>query len=120
MSIGKKVSCVLKGLIVSYAVTGLLLLLLAFLVYKFRLGESITDISIVVIYVVVTFLGAFITGKKVKSQKFLWGFLLGFLYILIISVLAIIIGHTFQVTSTENLTTAALCIGGGLLGGMLS
>lgn len=120
MSIGRKFAVVVKGLILSYAVTGVLLALLAFLVFKFQLGESITDVVIVAIYVAVTFIGAFVTGKKVKEQKFLWGFLLGLLYILIISVVAIIIGQTFQVASTANLTTAALCIGGGLLGGMLS
>lgn len=120
MSIGRKFAIVVKGLIFSYAVTGALLMILAFLVFKFQLGESITDIAIVAIYVLVTFLGAFITGKKVKEQKFLWGFLLGFLYILIISMVAIVIGHTFHIADTANLTTAALCVGGGLLGGMLS
>lgn len=120
MSIGRKFATVIKGLIFSYAVTGVLLAVLAFLVFKFQLGESITDIAIVAIYVIVTFIGAFITGKKVREQKFLWGFLLGLLYILIISIVAIIVGQTFHVASTANLTTAALCIGGGLLGGMLS
>ena len=120
MSIGRKFGIVIKGLIFSYAVTGVLLAILAFLVFKFQLAESITDIAIVAIYVIVTFLGAFIIGKRVKEQKFLWGFLLGLLYILIISIVAIVIGQAFHVVSTANLTTAALCIGGGLLGGMLS
>lgn len=120
MSVGKKIGVVVKGLIVSYAVTGVLLAVLAFLVFKFELTESVTDMAIIAIYVIVTFLGAFIIGKKVKEQKFLWGLLLGVLYILIISVVAIAIGHTFNVANTANLTTAALCIGGGLLGGMLS
>lgn len=120
MSVGKKLAIVVKGLIFSYAVTGVLLAILAFLVFKFRLAESITDIAIVAIYVAVTFLGAFVIGKRVKEQKFLWGFLLGLLYILIITIVAVCIGQVFHVTSTANLTTAALCIGGGLLGGMLS
>ena len=120
MSIGKKFTMVIQGLIFSYALTGLLLVLLAFLVFKFQLGEQAADISIIAIYVAVTFFGALITGKKVKEQKFFWGFLLGAMYILIISVIAIIIGYTFDVVSTANFTTVALCIGGGLLGGMLS
>ena len=40
--------------------------------------------------------------------------------IVIISVIAIILGQVFHVTSTASLTTIALCVGGGLLGGMLS
>lgn len=120
MSAGRKFAVVVKGLMISYAVTGALLMLLAFLVFKYQLGEGVTDLAIVAIYVLVTFIGGFITGKKVKEQKFLWGFLLGLMYIVIISVIAIAISHTFHVASTASLTTAALCIGGGLLGGMLS
>lgn len=120
MSIGSKMGVVIKGLIFSYAVTGALLAVLAFLVFQFGLAENVTDLCITAIYVIVTFLGAFIVGRKVKEQKFLWGFLLGFLYIVIISIVAIALGQVFQVTSTANLSTVALCIGGGLLGGMLS
>ena len=120
MSVGRKFAMLIKGLVISYAVTALMLLALAFCVFKFQLRESVTDVAIIGIYVLVTFAGGFITGKKVKEQKFLWGLLLGFFYIGIISVVAMIIGHTFQVTSAASLTTAALCIGGGLLGGMLS
>ncbi len=120
MAAGKKFAIVIRGLILSYAVTGLLLLGLAFLVYRFRLGERATDLIIIGIYVLVTFAGGFVTGKRVREQKFLWGFLLGFLYIVIISLLAAAISHAFQVPDTARLSTMALCIGGGLLGGMLS
>lgn len=120
MSIGRKFAIVVKGLIVAYAVTGLLLALLAFLVFRFGLSESVTDIVIVAIYVLVTFIGAFITGKAVEERKFVWGMLLGILYILIISIVAIAVGQVFHVASTANMTTAALCVGGGMLGGMLS
>ena len=112
MSVGRKFATVVEGLIIAYAVTGVLLAALAFTVFRFHL--------IVAIYVIVTFIGAFITGKKVKERKFLWGLLLGTLYILIISLVAILIGQVFHVTSTANITTAVLCVGGGLLGGMIS
>ncbi len=120
MSIGRKIGTVVKGLMVSYAITGILLVLLAFLVYKFKLAESVTDIAIIVIYVVVTFFGAFVVGKKVKNRKFLWGFLLGFLYIAIITLVAWILSRFFPVSGAVNWSAVALCIGGGLLGGMLS
>lgn len=120
MSIGSKMGVVIKGLIISYAITGVLLAVLAFFVYRFGLSEGITDVTITAIYVVVTFLGAFVVGKRVRERKFLWGFILGFLYIAIISAVAIVLGQTFDVTSTANLSTVALCVGGGLLGGMLS
>ena len=120
MSVGRKMGIVVKGLMVSYAVTGILLAVLAFVVYKFGLTESVTDLAIIAIYVIVTFLGAFIVGKRIKEQKFLWGLILGILYIAIITAAAFAISHTFHVVNTANITTAFLCIGGGLLGGMLS
>ena len=98
----------------------MLLALLALAVYKLGISESMADILIIAIYVIVTFVGAFIVGKRVKEQKFLWGLILGVLYIAIISLAAIMISHTFHVADTSNVTTALLCVGGGLLGGMLS
>lgn len=120
MSIGQKMGTVVKGLILSYIVTGILLVLLAFLVYKFKLTENVTDLAIIAIYVAVTFLGAFVVGKKVKNRKFFWGFLLGFFYIAIIMLVALLLGKIFSVSGMVNLSTMVLCIGGGLLGGMLS
>jgi putative membrane protein (TIGR04086 family) len=120
MSIGKKIGVVIRGLIISYAVTGLLLAALALAVYKLKVPESVTDLAIIAIYVAVTFLGAFVVGKRVKEQKFLLGLLLGILYIGIITLATVLISHTFSVPNTANITTAFLCVGGGLLGGMLS
>ena len=120
MSVGKKFSVMIRGLIISYAVTGVLLATLAFVVYKLKLTESVTDLAIIAIYVMVTFLGAFIVGKRVREHKFVWGLLLGVLYIAIITLAGVLISHTFHVPDTANITTAVLCIGGGLLGGMLS
>jgi putative membrane protein (TIGR04086 family) len=120
MSIGRKIGIVIKGLIVSYAVTGVLLLALAYAVYRFRLEETISSLIIIAIYVIVTFVGAFVVGKQVKEKRFLWGLILGLMYILIITVAGLLISKAFHVTDTANLTTAMLCVGGGLLGGMLS
>lgn len=120
MRVGRKFLEVVKSLILSYAVTGVLLVGLAFLVYKFELAQSVTNLAIIAIYVIVTFLGAFVLGKRVKERKFLWGFLLGLLYIAIITLVAVIMGNIFHVESGVHLSTVALCVGGGLLGGMLS
>ena len=42
----------MKALLLSYAVTGVLLLLLAFLLYKMGLGESQVNLGILLIYIV--------------------------------------------------------------------
>lgn len=112
---------ILMGMLVfAYILTGILLLGLAFLLYKFRLDEKIVNISVIVIYVLVTFITGFLAGKKLKVRKFLWGFILGAGYFLILAVVSIITGQQETVVGSHLLTTFMLCAGGGMLGGMLS
>ncbi|MGN0132530.1 MAG: TIGR04086 family membrane protein [Lachnospiraceae bacterium] len=115
-----KVLILLGLLVFAYVLTGILLLGLAFLLYKFRLDEKVINIAIIVIYVAVTFITGFLAGKKLKVRKFLWGFLLGAGYFLILAVVSVIAGQQETVFGSHLLTTFILCAGGGMLGGMLS
>lgn len=110
----------LKSLLFSYILTGGLLLLLALLLYKVGLSQKVVSICIIVIYVLATFFAGFITGKKLKSRKFLWGALMGLAYFLILVVVSLIVNRQPSVLANSLLTTLVLCGGGGMLGGMLS
>lgn len=110
----------LKTLLFSYILTGILLALLAFLLYKVGLGEKAVTIAIIVIYVAATFFGGFMAGKKLKSRKFLWGLILGAAYFLVLSALSLSVGQEGLQMGNSFLTTLVLCAGGGMLGGMLS
>lgn len=110
----------LKCMLFSYILTGLLLLLLAFLLYKLRLSEKIVSIAIIVIYVAATFLAGWITGKKTKSRRFLWGLLMGGAYFLILAAVSLAVNHSVGSITDSVMTTFILCAGGGMLGGMMS
>lgn len=111
----------LLGLLVfAYVLTGLLLFGLAYLLYKFRLDEKIVNISVIVIYVLVNFLTGFIAGKRLKVKKFLWGFVLGSAYFLILALVSFAAGRQEAVIGSHLVTTYLLCAGGGMLGGMVS
>ncbi|MCH5338246.1 MAG: TIGR04086 family membrane protein [Acetatifactor sp.] len=110
----------LKTLLFSYILTGILLALLAFLLYRMGLGEKAVTIAIIVIYVAATFFGGFMAGKKLKSRKFLWGLVLGAAYFLVLSALSLSVGEEGLQMGNSFLTTLVLCAGGGMLGGMLS
>ena len=69
----------IKSLLASYIVTGILLLVLTFFMYKFELNEKIVSAAIVGIYVVSTLIGGMIIGKLTKSKRYLWGMVLGLL-----------------------------------------
>ena len=75
----------IKSLLASYIVTGILLLVLTFFMYKFELNEKIVSAAIVGIYVVSTLIGGMIIGKLTKSKRYLWGMVLGIIYFVLIS-----------------------------------
>ena len=109
---------IVKALLVSYLLTGGLLLLLAGLLYRFRLDEGKIQIGIILIYIVSCFAGGFLAGKMMKSRKFLWGVLLGLLYFLIMTLVSLAVNRGLQDGTTSYFTTFLLCMGGGMLGGM--
>ena len=68
-----KIVWMLKSLLFSYVVTGMLLALLTVLLYKFELDEQLVSAAIVAIYVLATMAGGLVIGKLVKVRRFLWG-----------------------------------------------
>lgn len=110
----------IKSLLAAYIVTGLLLLLLALLLYKLQLSESVVNIGIVAIYVAACFLGGFLEGKMMKTRKFLWGGAFGLLYFAVLAIISLAVGQGFSGSSSHFVTTLILCMAGGTLGGMVS
>ena len=100
--------------------TGLLLLLLAFLAYKANLSEQGSRIGILVIYVLSSFVAGFITGKKSKKRKFLFGAMMGICYFVVLLLLSLGIHDKVAPGAFAKWSAGLLCMGGGMLGGMLS
>jgi len=115
-----KFMSLMKALLVSYAVTAVLLLFLAFLLYKFELGEKNVTMGITVIYILSCFLGGFVLGKATGNRQFLWGMLLGISYGVLLIGVTLLVEHKLDGNVTQLITTLGLCFGGGTLGGMLS
>ena len=111
---------ILKALLASYIVTGILLFILTFLLYKFDLDEQMVTAGIITIYVLSTFAAGFIMGKLKKSRKFIWGLGMGFLYFLLLFGISFGVYRSFDGSAVSVLSTFLLCAGGGMLGGMLA
>lgn len=116
---GEPVFLLLKCLLGSYILTAVMLLLLAFLLFKMGLSESVVSMAIIAIYVISTFVGGFIAGKKLQSRKFMWGLLLGCSYFLVLAVVSVLVNQSVFELGESVLTTLILCSAGGMLGGML-
>ncbi len=108
-----------KCLLLSYLLTAVCLLLLAFLLYKLGLSEKTVSAAIISIYVISTLSAGFVAGKKLQNKKFLWGLLLGIIYFLILVAVSMAVNSSPGELGTSFLTTMILCAGGGMLGGML-
>lgn len=117
---GTQVIQVLKALLASYIVTGILLFAVTFFLYKFEWDEQMVTAGIIAIYVLSTFVGGFIMGKLKKARKFLWGLVIGFLYFVLLFLISFAVYRSFDGNGTNVITTLLLCMGGGMLGGMLA
>ena len=115
-----KVMWVLKSLLASYVVTGILLLLLAMALYKLELNEKAVSAAIVAIYIMATLIGGIIIGKFAKVKRFLWGLGLGIGYFALLLLITLGVYHSLNGGGTNLMTTFILCAGGGMAGGMLS
>lgn len=109
-----------KNLVLAYIVTGIVLMILAFLVYKLRLPEKTVAVCIIAVYAAATFFAGFLSGKKLKKMKFLWGLLVGLAYFVILVLMSLIGGRAATMFNRDFVTTLLLCAGGGMLGGMVS
>lgn len=110
----------MKALLVSYVLTGMLLLALAGLLYRFQLDEGKIQIGIILTYILSCFAGGFLTGKTMKNRQFLWGMLLGLLYFAVMALVSLAVNRELSESLSAFVTTFLLCVGGGMLGGMLS
>ena len=117
---GTKPLQMIKALFLAYAVTAVLLLLLAFLLYKLQLGESQVNLGIMIIYIVSCLAGGFYMGRKGKMRRFLWGMGLGAGYAVFLQAVTVRTERQGAMDLKEAAMTFFLCILGGALGGMLS
>ena len=116
----KIVMKVLSTLLIMYIVTGALLFLLAFLLYKMELTENIVTIGIMVIYVVSGLLGGIIIGKRMKSRKFLWGIMMGAAYFLMLMIGSVLMNRGLNSDGLHMAMTLLMCMVAGMIGGMVS
>lgn len=120
MEKGTQAIQILKSLLASYLVTGILLFVLTLFLYKFEWDEQMVTAGIIVIYVLSTFVGGFILGKLKRVRKFLWGLIIGVLYFVLLFLISFGVYRSFDGNGTNVITALLLCAGGGMLGGMLA
>lgn len=109
-----------KILLAMYAVTAILLFLLSVLVQRLGLESGAISVGVCAVYVVSTFIGGFLAGKVQRTKKFIWGILMGLMYVVIMLAVTFIAKKGFDAAISDFVINLLLSLGGGMLGGMIS
>lgn len=116
----EKAIFIIKCMLGAYILTAGLLLLLAFMLYRFGLSEKVVSICIIMVYIIVTFLAGLLAGKREGKRKYLWGLVMGVLYFGILVAVSLVVNKGVEDVAGNMMTVFFLCAGSGMLGGMVS
>lgn len=114
------INAIFVSVFVMFVISGLLLLLLAMLLYKMELTESVVKVGIIVVYIVSGLLGGFCMGKIMQKQKYLWGLAAGTIYFVILFFASVVFKGELDINMAKVMTTFILCAASGMAGGMVS
>ena len=109
-----------KIILAMFAATAVLLFVLALFVWQLQPGGQVISIGISVVYVVSCLIGGFFAGKVQGTKKFVWGMLMGFLYVIVMLCITLIVKKGFHADLSQFVLNLILCLGGGMIGGMVS
>ncbi len=115
-----KIVVILRILLLSYLVTGLLLLLLSFISLKLDVSNGIIAGGIIATYVLSSFLGGFLLGKGADKKRYLWGISMGAIYFIMLILISILTNSVIGMDTGRIVTVMILCLASGMVGGMLS
>ena len=109
-----------KILIAMYGVTAVLLFLLAVFVQKLGWESGAISIGFSIVYVISCFVGGFFVGKVQQTKKFIWGIFMGLAYVIIMVAVSLAAKHGLHSSMSAFIINLLLCLGSGMLGGMIS
>ncbi|TAH64339.1 MAG: TIGR04086 family membrane protein [Anaerolineaceae bacterium] len=115
-----RVIYILEALVFSYIITGLLLLLLSFLMLKLELSSVVISGAINLAYIASAFTGGFFIGKKTEQKRFIWGLFVGVLYFIILMLVSLMMNRVGALPLGSLFTVFIITGLSGMLGGMIS
>ena len=107
-----------RALIATYILSGILLAILSFALFKFRLPEN--QVNLAVCAVLSCFFGGIIAGKTMRTRRFFWCLVLGTLYFLFLYLMSLAQKDGVTEDTKRLLSVLAMCTLSGMAGGMVS
>ena len=109
----------LRSLIFSYVLSGILLLALSFALYKLKIKEAHINTAVYIVYILACMAGGLLAGKTMRQKRFFWGLLSGLLYFVVLLAVSWFFKQE-PLDTSRMLTVMACCAAGGTIGGMMS
>lgn len=110
---------VVKGVVFAYVISAVALVFIAFMMYKWDVSDSVVRGGILAAYVLSCFISGAVVSRQHNERRYLWGLLMGAVYFTILWVVSLI-GNKGAFTGVSSILPAlALCLFGGMLGGMM-
>lgn len=109
----------ISTLLAMYVITGILLFVLAFLLYRFQLEEQFVQFGILAVYMVTGFVGGSLMEIRTRRSCGFCGLLLGSLYFLVLFIGSYLLNHGMPEEEMRFVAVWILCGCAGMLGGMI-
>lgn len=109
-----------RSFLLAVILTGVFLLVQAFLIYRMELPEKVSAFLLAGTYVFANLIAGVRLGKRVEHRKFMWGMLLGLVYFLVLFLLSFLQNGLQLPDIQKAILVFFLCVGGGTFGGMIS
>ena len=113
-----EVRCAFNTIIFMCITTGILLILISGIYYKFHINHSKITIGVVLTYYLSTFIGGFVYGKIKEKNKYLYGILIGIVYFTVLLLVSFVCKNDVKMSDSGVLYALLSCIFGGMTGGM--
>ena len=108
-----------KGFFVSFVLTALLLVVVAFVLYQTKASVEHIGGAILLVYAVAAFVGGMIFSAQKDSRHYLMGGLFGLAYFGVVYGVSAVWNKSLSTMFPAMLTTLLVCVLAGMLGGML-
>lgn len=110
---------IVKGIVLAYVLSAVALAILSFVMYQWDVSDGVVRGGILFAYVLSCFISGMVVSRNHSQRRYLWGLLTGGLYFTILWVVSMI-GNREAFTGLSGIfPTLALCLSGGMLGGMM-
>ena len=110
----------LRSLLISYVLSGLLLGALAFALFKLRLKEGQVNLMVYVVHLTACLTGGALAGRSLRQRRFFWGLLSGLFYFVVLFAVSWAMNPWSALDTERAVTVMGICALGGMLGGMFS